>query len=191
MIGWGQKSSLILGPDSIPIMALPPVEIIALAPSPERQAEMRRQLENFQRLRRHVYLVYPMAKEAARIIREVDAERSRLGEKSRDYKAYRKRLQKELFNKYEPIFREMTVSQGILLIKLIHRETGVEAYALIKEHMGGVQARFWQTVAQLYGSNLKSEYDRAQEPIIEALIEEMETGKSADWVLQMHEPPEE
>ncbi len=188
MMGWAQGIKLLLGPDSTPIAVLPPVEIVADAPSPKRQAEVRRQWENFQRLRRNVYLVYPMAKEAARIVREVDTERARLGQKSRDYKAYQKRLKKELFERYEPILKEMTVSQGIILIKLIHRETGLDAYSLLKDYLGGLQARFWQTIAQLYGSDLKLTYDPEKEPLIEAVIQEIETGKSSEWVLQYYEP---
>ncbi len=188
MMGWAQGTKLLLGLDSIPIAVLPPVEIVADAPSPKRQAEVRRQWENFQRLRRNVYLVYPMAKEAARIVREVDAERARLGQKNRDYKAYQKRLKKELFDHYEPILKEMTVSQGIILIKLIHRETGLDAYSLLKDYLGGLQARFWQTIAQLYGSDLKLTYDPEKEPLIEAVIQEIETGKSSEWVLQYYEP---
>ncbi len=188
--GWAQGIRLLLGPDSIPIAVLPPVEIVAQAPSPKRQAEVRRQWENFQRLRRNVYLVYPLAKEAARIVREVDAERARLGAKNRDYKAYQKRLKKELFAQYEPILREMTVTQGIILIKLIHRETGLDAYSLLKDYLGGIQARFWQTIAQLYGSDLKLTYDPEREPLIEAVIQEIETGRSSEWVLQYYEPTE-
>ncbi len=182
---------LLLGPDSIPIAVMDPVEIIAEAPPPERIAEVRKQWAAFHRLRRNVHLVYPLAKEAARIVREVDNERARLGEKSRDYKRYAKQLKKELFERYEPILREMTVTQGILLIKLIHRETGINAYRLIQDYLGGLQAAFWQGVARFYGSDLKLTYDPAKEPLIEAIIAEIETGRSADWVIQMYEVPEE
>jgi len=190
-VGQAQGIRLLMGPDSIPIAVLPEVEIVAKAPSAKRQAEVRRQWQNFQRLRRNVYLVYPLAKEAARIVKEVDTERARLGKKSRDYKAYEKRLKKELFERYEPFLREMTVTQGILLIKLIHRETGLDAYTLLKDYLGGLQARFWQTIAQLYGSNLRLTYNPEEEPLIEAIIQEIETGKSADWVIQVYEPVEE
>lgn len=182
---------LLLGPDSIPIAVMDPVEIIAEAPPPERIAEVRRQWAAFQRLRRNVHFVYPFAKEAARIVREVDNERARLGEKSRDYKRYAKRLKKDLFERYEPVLRDMTVTQGILLIKLIHRETGINSYKLIQDYLGGVQAVFWQGIARLYGSDLKLTYDPAKEPLIEAIIAEIETGRSADWVIQMYEVPEE
>lgn len=168
-----------------------PVEIVEKAPPPERIAQIRKQWAAFYRLRQNVHFVYPLAKEAARIVREVDNQRARLGEKSRDYKRYSKRLKKELFEKYEPIFREMTVTQGILLIKLIHRETGIDVYHLIEDYLGGLQASFWQGVARLYGSNLKLTYDPAQEPIIEAIIAEIETGQSADWVSQVYEMPVE
>ncbi|MCS7161833.1 MAG: DUF4294 domain-containing protein [Bacteroidia bacterium] len=178
---------LLLGPDSIPIYVMEPVEIIAQAPPAERIAETRKQWRAFQRLRQNVYLVYPLAKEAARIVREVDNERARLSR--RDFKKYARRLRRELFDRYEPIFREMTVTQGLLLIKLIHRETGIDAYSLIQDYTGLLQATFWQLTARLYGSNLKLTYDPAQEPLIEAIIEEIETGRSADWVLQVYEPP--
>jgi hypothetical protein len=165
------------------------VEIIAEAPSPEKIEKTRKQWAAFQRLRRNVHLVYPLAKEAARIVRDVDNERARLGHKSRDYKAYSRRRKKELFDTYEPILREMTVTQGILLIQLIHRETGIAAYELIRDYLGGLQATFWQGIAQLYGSDLKLTYNPAEEPLVEAIIEEIETGRSADWVLQVYEPP--
>ncbi|MCS6895360.1 MAG: DUF4294 domain-containing protein [Bacteroidia bacterium] len=182
---------LLLGPDSIPIYLMEPVEIVAEAPPPERVAEIRKQWAAFYRLRRNVHLVYPLAKEAARIVREVDNERARLGEKSRDYKRYSKRMKKDLFDKYEPILREMTISQGILLIKLIYRETGIDAYHLIEDYLGGLQASFWQGVARLYGSNLKLKYNPKEEPVIEAIIAEIETGQSADWVIQAYEIPAE
>lgn len=182
---------LLLGPDSIPIYLMEPVEIVEKAPPLDRIAQVRKDWAAFQRLRRNVHLTYPLAKEAARIIRQVDNERARLGEKSRDYKRYARRLKKELFERYEPILREMTVTQGILLIKLIHRETGIDAYSLIEDYLGGVSASFWQGIARLYGSNLKLTYDPAQEPLIEAIIAEIETGQSADWVLQYYEPPVE
>lgn len=182
---------LLLGSDSIPIYVMDPVEIVAEAPDPRRIAEMRKQWAAFQRLRRNVHLVYPLAKEAARIVREVDNERLRLGEKSRDYRRYSKRLKKELFDRYEPLLKEMTVTQGILLIRLIHRETGIDAYHLIQDYLGGIQATFWQGIAKLYGSDLKLTYDPEREPLIEAIIAEIETGRSADWVLQMYEPPVE
>ncbi|MCS6789383.1 MAG: DUF4294 domain-containing protein [Bacteroidia bacterium] len=186
-----QPTRLLLGPDSIPIHLHPPVEIVAPAPSPEQMAAIRKQWANFQRLRYNVHLVYPLAREAARIVREVDNERQRLGEKSRDFRRYRKALRKELFDKYENMLKELTVTQGIILIKLIHRETGIDAYSLVKDYQGGIQARFWQTMAQLYGSDLKLTYDPQKEPLIEAIIAEIETGRSADWVIQQYEVPTE
>jgi hypothetical protein len=44
-------------------------------------------------------------------------------------------------------------------MKLINRETNNSCYQLIKEYKGGFSARFWQTVAWVFGSNLKQDYD--------------------------------
>lgn len=168
-------------------IVLPPVVITDKAPRKKDIQRFRQQWRDFERLRRNVHLLYPLAQEAAQIMVEVDTERARLGKKSKDYKAYANGLEKELFKKYEPLIRELTVSQGMILIKLIHRQTGVPVYEIIKEFKGGLSARFWQWVAQLYGSSLKYTYDPEREILIEAVIQEIETGQSVDHILILRE----
>ncbi|MGQ9863867.1 MAG: DUF4294 domain-containing protein [Bacteroidia bacterium] len=195
---WGRKVLCVLGmtllyaqargEDSLRYgVTLPPVIITDKAPRKKDIQRFRQQWRDFERLRRNVHLLYPLAQEAAQIMVEVDTERSRLGKKSKDYKAYADRLERQLFQKYEPLIRELTISQGVILIKLIHRQTGVCAYDIIKEFKGGLSARFWQWVAQVYGSSLKYTYQPEREVLIEAVIQEIETGQSADYLLILRE----
>jgi pyruvate dehydrogenase complex dehydrogenase (E1) component len=73
--------------------------------------------------------------------------------------------------------RKLTFSQGRLLIKLIDRETGDTSYKLIKELKGGFSAFMWQSVARIFGSNLKSEYEmEGDDAMIERIIIMIDNG---------------
>ena len=95
----------------------------------------------------------------------------------RERKAYIKKTEKDLFAEFEDQIRHMTVSEGRILIKLIDRESGKSSYEIIKEFKGGFSAFFWQTVARLFGHDLKSAYDAENEDkMIEYIVMQIDTG---------------
>lgn len=97
------------------------------------------------------------------------------GEKAR--KEYLKKAEKELFEEFEAPLRKLTFSQGRMLIKLIDRETGDTSYDLIKDLKGGLSAFMWQSVARIFGANLKSEYDNeGDDKMIEYIIYQIDNG---------------
>ena len=69
-----------------------------------------------------------------------------------------KQVERELRAEFEDQLVKLTISQGRLLIKLIDREIGRTSYDVIRDLRGGVSAVFWQTIARIFGSNLKSEF---------------------------------
>ena len=69
----------------------------------------------------------------------------------------------------------LSVYQGKVLMKLINRETGNNCYEIIKEFKGGFNAGFWQTVAFVFGSNLKQQYDaKGDDKDIEKIVIEVQ-----------------
>lgn len=130
----------------------------------------------YTQLELRVKKVYPIAKLAAKKIAEYN--RVYLTFKTdRERKEYVKNIEKELFAEYEPEIRSMTVSQGKILIKLIDRETGKSSFEIIKEFKGGFSAFVWQSVARIFGHNLKSEYDAANEDrMIEYIVWQIDQG---------------
>ena len=54
---------------------------------------------------------------------------------------------KELKAEFADPLTNLSVYQGKILMKLINRQTGNNCYEIIKEYKGGVNARFYQTVA--------------------------------------------
>jgi hypothetical protein len=60
-------------------------------------------------------------------------------------------------------------------MKLIYRETGTHCYEIIKEYKGGFTATMWQTVAVVFGSNLKQTYDpNGNEKAMEVIVKDVE-----------------
>jgi len=90
---------------------------------------------------------------------------------NKEKKQYIADFEKIAFKKYEKDLKKMTVAQGRILMKLIDRECNKTSYDLIKAYKGNFTAFFWQGVAKVFGSDLKSEYDsKGNDKIIERVI---------------------
>ena len=157
-----------IGPsgDTLRIIDLPPVYCF------KRKAD----LSKYNRLIYNVKKVYPIAREADRRLKEMEAHLLSLSS-SKAQQAYLKEAEKELKKEYTPVLKNMTFSQGKVLIKLIDRETTRTSYALVKELRGNFTAFFWQGIARIFGANLKDTYDRdGEDKMIEHIILLYEAG---------------
>jgi hypothetical protein len=136
-----------------------------------------RDYRRYQRLIRDVKKVYPYAKLAGNILLEFyDVYSSLSGdvEKAR----YAKQVEEELLAEFEDELKKLNIRQGRLLMKLIHRETGNTTYDIVKEFRGGFSAFFWQTLARLFGSNMKANYDPlGDDYMIEQIVLLVEAGQ--------------
>ena len=110
------------------------------------------------RLRNAVYVTYPYAKKASYIINDVNSSLTHiLDEKKR--KQYLNSREKVLKKEFTEPLTNLSVYQGKILMKLINRETNNTCYELVKEYKGGFSAKFWQTIAWVFGGSLKQNYD--------------------------------
>lgn len=121
--------------------------------------------------------VYPYALIAKSKIMEADhylnTHKMTLNQRER----YIKNFEKELFRQFEKPLRNLTISQGRLLLKLVDREVGQSSYYLIKSYKGGFTAFFWQGIAKLFGSDLKEPYDKfGKDRAIEELVMIYQSG---------------
>ncbi len=92
-------------------------------------------------------------------------------ERKRIIKSREKELKKEFTSK----ITNLSVYQGKVLMKLIYRETGNNCYHLIQEYKGGFTAGFYQTVAIIFGSSLKQNYDPVEkDQAIEIIVKDVE-----------------
>jgi hypothetical protein len=135
-----------------------------------------REKVKWDKLKRDVKAAYPYAILARMKLAEMDSQLVLIkGEKER--KAYNEQCEKELTAQFEADMRGLTNTQGKILFKLIDRETGSTTYQLIQQRRGSFSAFMWQSVAFVFGNNLKSEYDpEGEDKGIEECVELIELG---------------
>jgi hypothetical protein len=121
--------------------------------------------------------IYPLAIHAKELFAAYEKDIAAL-DKKRQIKKYGKTAQEKLMEDFEYIIRDMYVSDGQLLIKLIHRETEMTVYDIIKKYRGGMHAAWYQGVGKFFEQNLKTTYAPEKEDwLIEYVAKEIEAGK--------------
>jgi hypothetical protein len=124
-------------------------------------------------LRRKTRKVYPYAKLAAeRLV--VMNERLKNIKSKRKRKIYTKRVQNYIEGEFSDKLKKLTRTEGQILVKLIHRQTGRTAYELVKELRSGWRAFWYNTTAKLFDISLKEHYDPFQNKddyLIEDILE--------------------
>ena len=138
--------------DTIPLYYMKDVQIYAsgmlLTPKEIRQN---------QKLIRNVRLMLPYAQEGKRRLDALEIQIAALPKKDR--KKAIKEAETQLLNDYKGEISNYTFSQGLVLIKLIDRETNRSAYRIVGELRGSLRAGLYQTLAKLFGYNLKDTFD--------------------------------
>jgi hypothetical protein len=133
-------------------------------------------IEEWTRLRNAVYVTYPYARIAGSTINDINKKLENVSGKL-ERKLYLKTREKELKAQFSEPLSNLSVYQGKILMKLINRQTGNNCYDIIKEYKGGLNARFYQTVAWFVGGNLKQDWDLKENKIdrdIENIVKEID-----------------
>lgn len=130
--------------------------------------------QEWTRLRNAVYVTYPYARKAGVVMNDINTNLVGIKNKQKR-KEYLKTREKELKKEFADPLQDLSVYQGRILMKLINRQTGNNCYEIIKEYKGGVTARFYQTVAFVFGSSLKQPYNAIEhDKEIESIVQEVE-----------------
>jgi hypothetical protein len=125
------------------------------------------------RLRNAVYVTYPYAKKASYVFNEINFNLARITDKKKR-KAYINSREAELKKEFATPLTNLSVYQGKVLMKIINRETNNTCFEIIKEYKGSFTARFWQTIAWVFGSSLKQDYRPADEDAdLELIVKEV------------------
>lgn len=131
----------------------------------------RKQWRDYYRTVYNFKKVYPYALLAKKIIMETDSTLANSDFTKRQREKYIRQYEKRLFNEFEKPLKNLTFSQGRLLLKLIDREVGQTSFYIIKGYKGILTAGFWQFVAKVFGSDLKKPYDKyGEDKVVEELV---------------------
>lgn len=123
----------------------------------------------FNRLRYNVLKVMPYALYAKGRYEQLERDLA-LTDNKREQKRLVKACDAEIKQMFKTEIKELTITQGKILTKLVDRELGKTTFDIIKESKGGLKAFVYQSVAKVVGHNLKSTYNPNEERDIESII---------------------
>ena len=151
--------------DSVPMVILPGEktpqpsigldEVIVYQPVQLKSYE---EMKKYVLLRRRTLKVYPYAEMASKRFTTLKERLERMDNR-RKKKRYAKLIEKYLEGEFKEELKKLTRAEGQILVKLIHRETGITTHALVKTYRNGFRAATYQFTAKLFDIDLKTEFD--------------------------------
>ena len=162
----------IIDGDTLYISKVLEVEVLAFKDNIERR--------KYYILKRRVIKVYPYALAAKEKLIDIQKVLDSIP-KRRQKKRHTKEIAKWVKLEYADSLKNLTMSEGKILVKLVYRETKITSYEIVRSFRGKFNAFFWQTMAKFWDNNLKSEYDpvnNSEDMLIEhVLIQSKLDGK--------------
>ena len=151
--------------DSVPMVILPGEktpqpsigldEVVVYQPVQLKSYE---EMKKYMLLRRRTLKVYPYAEMASKRFTTLKERLERMDNR-RKKKRYAKLIEKYLEGEFKEELKKLTRAEGQILVKLIHRETGITTHALVKTYRNGFRAATYQFTAKLFDIDLKTEFD--------------------------------
>ena len=151
--------------DSVPMVILPGEktpqpsigldEVVVYQPVQLKSYE---EMKKYMLLRRRTLKVYPYAEMASKRFTTMKERLERMDNR-RKKKRYAKLIEKYLEGEFKEELKKLTRAEGQILVKLIHRETGITTHALVKTYRNGFRAATFQFTAKLFDIDLKTEFD--------------------------------
>ena len=166
--------AVVVDGDTIPMVVLSEVRVDG-----RWRPKNKRESAKYDKLTRNVLKVYPYARVTRELLAEYENDLQQI-DRGHDQGLYVKLAEAELRAEFEAEVKDLTMSQGKVLVKLIDRETGRSSYSLVQELKGSFNAVIWQGMARLFGQDLKARYDREGEDLmIEVIVQRIENGELA------------
>ena len=157
----------ITGTDTIVVATIP--EVVIKAPPVFSDDEEYRQ---YMRYRRYAMEVLPYAIEAIKLYRQYEEETA--GMKSGKARRYAKSIQQDAKDEFVDPLKNLSRTQGKILVKMIERHLNTPMYDVLKDVRGGFNAMKWQTVGKLYGYDLKEGYTPGEDRILDMILNDFE-----------------
>lgn len=156
-------------PDTILHVSMKPVQIKA-----ERDWENDTVRYHYNQTKYYVTTILPYLNEAVAMHQEMQKRTSDPDWSKRKKKHYLKAKEDELRAKFDEEIKNLNETQGVLLVKLISRQTGENIYHMLLDYKSAITATKWLGWAAVHGFNLNKQYDPANEPMLENIMESLD-----------------
>lgn len=124
----------------------------------------------YMQYRRYAAVVLPYALEAVKTYRQLESETRDVS--NRDRKRRIKELQEQMSYQFKDPLKNLTKTQGLILIKMIERDLNMPFYDLVKDLKGGFTALYWNEFGKFYGYHLKDGYTRGEDSVLDAVLQD-------------------
>jgi hypothetical protein len=111
-----------------------------------------------------VHKAYPFARIASDTLVEINKQLEGI-KSNRKRRKKIKNIQEYMEGEFSDQLKKLTRTEGRILIKLVHRQTGETMYELIKEYRSGWKAFWYNSSANMFRLSLKKEYDPSNEAL--------------------------
>ena len=122
--------------------------------------------------RKYAQDVYPFAVEAIQTYRTIESVTKDLSIWKK--RKYARRVQEQLFLKYEDVFKNLTKTQGRIMIHMIERELDIPMYELIRNARGWMTANYWNALSGFFDYDLKEGYIVGKDPIMDMVLDDFD-----------------
>ena len=153
--GQEQKKFMIISKDTSWVSEVKLEEVIIY---PKLKFEDRKDFRNYLILKRKTKKVWPYAKLASERF-EVLNNRLESIESKGDKRRYTKVVQNYIEDEFTEELKKLTKTEGQILVKLIHRQTGITTFDLVKDLKSGWNAFWYNTTASFFNISLKEQYN--------------------------------
>lgn len=169
--------------DSVPVDAIDLDKVVVLGKLKFKNSEEQRRYLILQRKTRKVW---PFATLAANRLEELNKRLEKIEDKS-DRKKYIRMIQNYMEGKFKEKLKNLTKTEGQILVKLLYRQTGITTYELVREMRSGWNAFWYNSTAGLFNISLKEKYlpETVEEDF---LIEDILQRSFRSGVLDSQEP---
>ena len=126
--------------------------------------------KRWQKYRYYAPTVIPYAVDAVKMYRQMNATTRDLSD--RDRRRYIKTLENQLEDKLKSNLKNLSRTQGFLLIEMVEKELHMSFYDLVKDVKGSFSAFYWNEFGKMYSYHLKDPYERGKDIILDSVLDQ-------------------
>ncbi len=157
-----------------------------------RNRKEQKEWKDYYRMVHNFSKAYPYALLARERLDRADSTLAASNFNKREREKYLEKTERTLFAEFEKPLRNLTFTQGRMLLRLIDREVGYSSFAIVKDYRGTVTAAFWQGVAKLFGADMKKPYDKyGEDKPLEELVQMYHDGRFYYLYTSLFGPPKD
>lgn len=157
-------NTIILDQDTLILAQLDTVSIYSLENFSAEEMAL------FRKYRYYAKYAYPYAKDAINILNTIDERTKNMP--SADRKKYIDLTYRQLEFNFKKQLKQLSKTQGKVMIKMIEKETGQSFYNIIKKMRNGFVAFYWHQFGKFYDYDLKRGYIRGDDRVLDVVLQD-------------------